>query len=113
MVNILLANGFEEVEALTPCDMLRRAEIEVNLVSTEEDIYVTGNHGICVKCDKMLSEIADSEMVILPGGLGGVASISASPEALDIIRYAWENDKYTAAICACHRLLRCEYSQTR
>ena len=100
MVNILLANGFEEVEALTPCDMLRRAEIEVNLVSTEADIYVTGNHGICVKCDKMLSEISDSEMVILPGGLPGVPNLMANKALMELVANQVNAGKRVGAICA-------------
>lgn len=100
MVNILLANGFEEVEALTPCDMLRRAEIEVNLVSTVDDIYVTGNHGICVKCDKMLDEASDCDMVILPGGLPGVPNLMENKKVKDLVKNQLENGKRVAAICA-------------
>lgn len=100
MVNILLANGFEEVEALTPCDMLRRAEIEVNLVSAEKDIYVTGNHGICVKCDKMLDEISECEMVILPGGLPGVPNLMANKKVMELVTNQIESGKRVGAICA-------------
>ena len=100
MVNILLANGFEEVEALTPCDMLRRAEIEVNLVSAEKDIFVTGNHGITVKCDKMLSEIADCEMVILPGGLPGVPNLMANKKVVELVENQVKIGKRVGAICA-------------
>lgn len=100
MVNILLANGFEEVEALTPCDMLRRAEIEVNLVSAQEDLYVTGNHGICVKCDKMLDEISECDMVILPGGLPGVPNLMANKSVMDLVAAQIKNNKRVGAICA-------------
>ena len=100
MVNILLANGFEEVEALTPCDMLRRAEIEVNLVSTENDIFVTGNHGISVKCDKMLDQISECEMVILPGGLPGVPNLMANEKVMELVSNQIAGGKRVGAICA-------------
>lgn len=100
MVNILLANGFEEVEALTPCDMLRRAEIEVNLISTEDDIFVTGNHGITVKCDKMLSEVSDCEMVVLPGGLPGVPNLMANKKVMELVENQVKSNKRVGAICA-------------
>ena len=80
--------------------MLRRAEIEVNLVSTEEGIYVTGNHGICVKCDKMLDEITDSEMIILPGGLPGVPNLMANKTAMELVANQVKCGKRVGAICA-------------
>jgi len=100
MVNILLANGFEEVEALAPCDMLRRAEINVNLVSTEADIFVTGNHGICVKCDKMLAEVSESEMIVLPGGLPGVPNLMANKKVMELVANQIKAGKRVGAICA-------------
>ena len=101
MVYMLLGTGFEETEAIAPLDLLRRAGIEVKTVGLNGPI-ITGSHGIPVVADVEISEmnVADAEMVILPGGLGGVASIRASEEAMNIIRFAYENDKFTAAICA-------------
>ncbi|MBQ2897336.1 MAG: DJ-1/PfpI family protein [Clostridia bacterium] len=100
MVNIYLANGFEEVEALTVADMLRRAEIEVFLVSTESDIFVTGNHNICVKCDKMLQETKDCDMIVLPGGLPGVPNLIANKQVMSILEKHTKSGKKVAAICA-------------
>lgn len=100
MVEILLANGFEEVEALTVADMLRRAEIEVNLVSTESDIFVTGNHNICVKCDKMLDSVSDCDMIVLPGGIPGVPNLMANPKVMSIVENQFKSGKNIAAICA-------------
>ena len=101
MVYVLLGTGFEEVEALAPVDLLRRADIEVLTVGITGKI-VYGGHNIGVEADILLEEmdLTDLEMIVLPGGLGGVASASASEGALNALRFAWENDKYVAAICA-------------
>jgi len=63
---------------------------------------VYGGHNIGVAADITLEQLdpSDLEMVVLPGGLGGVASVRASSKAMDLLRYAWENGKYVAAICA-------------
>ena len=101
MVYMLLGTGFEETEAIAPLDLLRRAGIEVQTVGINGKV-VYGSHKIGIEADITLSEVdlTKLDMVILPGGLGGVASIRASREAMDIIRFAQENGKYTAAICA-------------
>ena len=101
MVYMLLGTGFEETEAIAPLDLMRRAGIEVKTVGLNGKI-IYGGHGIGVEAD-LLPEEADlktAEMLVLPGGLGGVASIRASQWAMDAIRYAYENGKFTAAICA-------------
>lgn len=101
MVYMLLGTGFEEVEAVAPLDLLRRAGIEVLTVGIDgKTVY--GAHGIGVEADITLGQLdlTDLEMIILPGGLGGVAAIRASKEAMEAVRFAWENDKFTAAICA-------------
>lgn len=101
MVYMLLGTGFEETEAIAPLDLLRRAGVEVLTVGINGKI-IKGSHGIGVEADILLSEmdLANMDMIILPGGLGGVASIRASREAMDAVRFAWENGKHTAAICA-------------
>lgn len=101
MVYVLLGTGFEEMEAITPVDLLRRAGISVLTVGvTGKTIY--GGHNICVEADITIDEmdLTDLEMIVLPGGLGGVASARANQKALDALRFAWENDKFVAAICA-------------
>jgi len=101
MVYVLLGTGFEEVEAITPIDLLRRAEIPVTTVGvTGKTVF--GGHNIGIEADITLSEMTpdDLEMIVLPGGLGGVASVRASHKAMDMLRYAWENGKFVAAICA-------------
>ena len=101
MVYVLLGTGFEEIEALTPVDLLRRAGVEVATVGINGKV-VYGSHGIGIEADLELGQmdLTSLEMVILPGGLGGVASIKASQAALDAVRFAYENGKYVAAICA-------------
>ena len=101
MVYVLLGTGFEEVEAITPVDLLRRAGIPVLTVGvTGKTVY--GGHNIGIEADIILEQmdLTDLEMIVLPGGLGGVASARASQPALDAIRFAWQNDKFVAAICA-------------
>ena len=101
MVYVLLGTGFEEMEAITPIDLLRRAGIQVLTVGiTGKTVY--GSHNIGVTADILLDEtdLTALEMIVLPGGLGGVASARASEGAMNALRFAWENDKYVAAICA-------------
>ena len=101
MVYMFLGTGFEETEAIAPLDLLRRAGVAVTTVGLNGKI-IYGGHGIGVVADIEIGELnlSDLEMVILPGGLGGVASIRGCQAAMDAVRYAWENGKYTAAICA-------------
>ena len=101
MVYMLLGTGFEETEAIAPLDLLRRAGVSVATVGINGKI-VYGSHGIGVEADLEIDQLdlTDLDMVILPGGLGGVASIRGCRKAMDAIRFAYENDKYTAAICA-------------
>lgn len=101
MVYVLLGTGFEETEAIAPIDLLRRAGVQVMTVGISgKTVY--GGHGIGVEADITLGEmdLTDLEMIVLPGGLGGVASIRASREAMDAITFAYENGRYIAAICA-------------
>ena len=101
MVYVLLGTGFEEVEAIAPVDLMRRAGIEVQTVGITGKT-VTGSHKIPVEAD-VLPENMDLEsmdMIVLPGGLGGVASARASQAALDALRWGWEHDRFVAAICA-------------
>ena len=101
MVYMLLGTGFEETEAIAPLDLMRRAGIDVLTVGVNgKTVY--GGHGIGIAADITLEEmdLTNLEMIVLPGGLGGVASVRASKEAMDALAFAWENDKYVAAICA-------------
>lgn len=106
MVYVLLGTGFEETEAIVPVDLLRRAGIRVMTVGINgKTVY--GGHNIGIEADILLDEIdlSNMDMIVLPGGLGGVASIRGSKQAMDAVRYVWENGKYTAAICAAPTIL--------
>ena len=101
-VYVHLATGFEELEALSPVDVLRRGGVCVKTVSVSGERVVAGAHGIEVAADLLFSETDyDScEMIVLPGGMPGAANLGAH-EGLcgQILRFAAEG-KYTAAICA-------------
>ena len=101
MVYVLLGTGFEETEAIAPIDLLRRAEIPTLTVALA-DKTVCGGHGIGVEADITPEEmdLDAMEMIVLPGGLGGVASRRACPQAMEALRFAWVNGKFVAAICA-------------
>ena len=101
MVYMLLGTGFEETEAITPLDLLRRAGVEVQTVGLNGKI-VYGSHGIGIEADIEIGQmdLSNLEMIILPGGMGGVASCRACPAAMDALKYAWDNNKFVAAICA-------------
>ena len=101
MVYMLLGTGFEETEAVAPLDLLRRAGVGVMTVGVNgKTVY--GSHHIGIEADITLEEmdLTDLEMIVLPGGLGGVASVRASAPAMEALRFAWENGKFVAAICA-------------
>lgn len=101
MVYMLLGTGFEETEAIAPLDLLRRAGVEVLTVGINgKTVY--GGHNIGIEADILLSEmdLTNLEMIILPGGLGGVASVRASKEAMEALAFAHANSKFVAAICA-------------
>ena len=101
MVYFLLGTGFEETEAIAPLDLLRRAGIPVMTVGLNgKTVY--GGHNIGIETDITVGQmdLTDLDMIVLPGGLGGVQSIRNCEEALNAISFAWENNKYVAAICA-------------
>ena len=101
MVYMLLGTGFEETEAIAPLDLLRRAGVEIATVGvTGKTVY--GSHHIGIEADILIGEmdLTNLDMIILPGGLGGVASARSSREALDALKFAWANGKFVAAICA-------------
>lgn len=102
MVYVHLATGFEEIEALTVIDLLRRAGIEVESVSITGNKLVTGTHDIPVEAD-ILYEEADyttCEMIVLPGGLPGADYLGEHEGLVKHIRCFAESGKYLAAICA-------------
>lgn len=106
MVYIMLGKGFEETEAVAPGDVLRRAQIPMQYVGIGGKV-VEGAHGICLQADITLEEmdLEHMDMIVLPGGLGGVESIEASEGAMAAVKYALDHDRYVAAICAAPTIL--------
>lgn len=106
MVYILLGEGFEESEAIVPGDLLRRAGVDVAYVGLES-LAVKGSHGITVTADMTLEQVktGDMEMLVLPGGLGGVASIQMDLFATALIQKARDLGCWLAAICAAPSIL--------
>jgi protein deglycase len=100
-VLIPLADGFEEIEAVTMIDLLRRAGVEVVAAGLKPG-PVTGSHGIALVPDTDLDAALglDFDMVALPGGMPGAAHLADDPRVLDILRRLAERGQYTAAICA-------------
>ena len=101
MVYVILGTGFEEVEAMAPVDILRRCGVTVKTAGIG-GLQITGAHGITVTADCTVDELDLDvmDMIVLPGGLGGVASINGSEAALAAVSKAWKDGKYVAAICA-------------
>ncbi len=97
---VILAEGLEEVEAVTPIDFLRRAGIAVITVSLG-DLLVEGSHGLILKADVTLDDFPmDADAVVIPGGMPGSANIAGNQRVLDIIRSFDSEKKLVAAICA-------------
>lgn len=108
-VYVFLADGFEEIEAITPVDFLRRAGADVNLVSLfEKDTMVVGAHGISIKADISAGGFVlppDAEMLVFPGG-GGVELLRQSSFIRQVLEEAVNRGIYIAAICAAPLLLQ-------
>ena len=106
MVYLFLADGFEEIEALTQVDYLRRAGIDIKTCGIGGE-YITGSKGITVKADMRIEQVslADADMLILPGGLGGVKGIRESEKAMSLLRQAYAAGIRISAICAAPTVL--------
>lgn len=107
MVYVFLADGFEETEALTPVDVLRRAGVTVQTVGVTGKI-VTGSHGITVLADMELSQITlnnNLQAVVLPGGMPGTTNLEKTQAVLDAVSYASEHNLIIGAICAAPSVL--------
>lgn len=101
-VSIFLADGFEEIEGLTVVDLLRRADIDIEMVSITGCLTIHGAHGIDVSAD-VLFENADfsaTELFVLPGGMPGTLNLKAHEALGELLTAAFKAGKYVAAICA-------------
>ena len=101
MVYLFLANGFEEIEALCPLDLLRRAGVEVTTVGIGSEV-IRGSHGITVHADipDIMYRDSSPEMIILPGGMPGAKNLDESKTVDIAIKTAAKKSAYIAAICA-------------
>ncbi len=100
-VNIFFATGYEEVEALTVVDLLRRAGIETDMISVMGDLNVTSSHNVTVKMDRLFEQADENaDMLVLPGGMPGTTNLAQHKGLADMINRFNEAGKYIAAICA-------------
>ena len=106
MIYLFLANGFEEIEALAPLDLLRRAGLEVTTVGIGGD-RIVGSHGITVEADIPEGLFADAapDMIILPGGMPGSRHLDESRTVDAALKAAARRGAYIAAICAAPMVL--------
>lgn len=106
-VYVFLADGFEEVEALTPVDVLRRAGVPVQLVSVTPDEIVKGAHGVSMLCDANIvnCDFYDAAVLLLPGGMPGSLGLCESADLRRVLLQAAEAGKCIAAICAAPMVL--------
>ena len=107
MVYFMMANGFEEAEALVPFDILTRCELGCKLVSFTEDKIVEGAHGIKVICDMNVEELdlSDAECIVFPGGGLGTENLDKSDKTNNILKFALDNNLLIGAICAAPSIL--------
>ena len=101
-VFIFLADGFEEIEAIAPIDILRRAELDVVTVSISDSKTVTGAHGIKVEADQLFTEttFGENDYYVLPGGYDGMLNLSAHQGVNELLTKQHNAGKKLAAICA-------------
>lgn len=107
MIYVFLAEGFEEVEALTPVDCLRRAKQEVQTVGVGGR-FIVGSHGIPVAADISTDEMVLDDavdMIVLPGGMPGTLHLEKSDAVQKALTFCAEHDKLIAAICAAPSVL--------
>lgn len=106
-VSIFFAEGFEEIEALTVVDLLRRSGMEAEMVSITGSLTVTSSHKVCVTMDKLFAEadFTHTDMLVLPGGMPGTRNLEAYEPLMKLVDTFYENGKYVAAICAAPSIL--------
>lgn len=106
-IGVFFADGFEEIEALTVVDILRRAGENVEMISVGDALESKGSHGITVQMDKMLADadFGGMKMIILPGGGQGTIGLEACGPLMEKLDSFYKEGKYIAAICAAPSIL--------
>lgn len=101
-VYLFFAEGSEEVEALSVVDILRRGGVDVKIVSVTDQLKVTSSHGVKIEADVLFDDVdlADAEMLVLPGGLPGAYNLAEHEGLAAAIRKQYEKSGNLAAICA-------------
>ncbi|MBO4742810.1 MAG: DJ-1/PfpI family protein [Bacteroidales bacterium] len=106
-INIFLADGFEDMEALATCDVLRRAGLPVELVSIKKDLNVTSSHGVDIEAEWVLEDMETSaagteawDVMIFPGGMPGSKSLAACKPLIKAMKAHYKAGGTLAAICA-------------
>lgn len=104
---IFLADGFEEIEGLTVVDILRRADIEIKMISIMGKQQITGSHGIQIMADALFEEtdLSDGTLYILPGGMPGTRYLGEHEGLTALLKKAAAEGKRVAAICAAPSVL--------
>ena len=99
---IIMDDGVEEIEALTVVDILRRAEIEIDMIAASEDRRVTGAHGIVIEADNIGNDVRFSKYdgVVIPGGMGNVNRLKANSHVSFVLKSFASRNDLIAAICA-------------
>ena len=106
-INIFLADGFEDMEALATCDVLRRAGLQVELVSIKSDTAVTSSHGVDVDAEWVLEDmetvtagVSEADVMIFPGGMPGSKSLASCKKLIQAMKAHYKAGGTLAAICA-------------
>ena len=104
---IFFATGYEEIEALTVVDILRRAGEEITMVSITDERSVTSSHGVEVTMDKVLSEVNfdETDVIVLPGGMPGTKNLEACAALMEQVDAFVQAGKTVAAVCAAPSIL--------
>ncbi len=107
MIYVFLATGFEDIEALAPVDIMRRAGLQVETVSITGEEIVTSAHGVGVLADTLIEAVdfEDAELIVLPGGMPGASNLDACEPLLQGIMEHFRAGKPLAAICAAPMVL--------
>ncbi len=100
---VLVADGFEEIEAVSPADILVRSGVTVEYVAVSANLIVNASHGCNIICDRRIESITEKEIpdvVILPGGMPGAANLAQSAAVRELVKRTYNEGRTVAAICA-------------